>query len=132
MAHGEFFTVAKVGEIPAGGGRMFRVAGREIAVFLWEGRYYALDDCCPHAGASLHTGELCDGLVICDRHRWAFRLDDGRSPDAPTLRAPTYEARVESDEIQVRVPRAGAGSEQDEQTPLPGGHPDRGGGSSSS
>jgi nitrite reductase (NADH) small subunit len=104
MPEQKFVTVARVGEIPTGGGRLVRLAGREIALFFSEDRYYALDDCCPHAGASLHTGELAEGLVICDRHRWAFQLADGRSPDAPTLRAETYEVRVEGDEIQVRVP----------------------------
>jgi nitrite reductase (NADH) small subunit len=103
MSEQEFVTVARVGEIPAGDGRLVRVGDREIALFFSEGRYYALDDLCPHAGASLHTGELAEGLVICDRHRWAFRLADGQSPDAPTLRAQTYEVRVEGDEIQVRV-----------------------------
>jgi len=98
----EFITVARVGEIASGGGRMVRVGDREIALFLYEGHYYALDDCCPHAGAALHTGALTEGMVVCDRHQWAFRLDNGLSPDAPTLRATTYDVRVVGDEIQVR------------------------------
>ena len=31
---------------------------------------------------------------------------DGTSPDAPTLRAGTFEVRVEGDAIQVRLPRS--------------------------
>jgi len=100
----QFVTVARVGDVPAGQGRLVRAGDREIALFFVEGRYYAMDDCCPHAGAPLHTGELSEGLVVCDRHRWAFRLSDGRSPDAPTLRAESYEVRVAGDEIQVAVP----------------------------
>lgn len=107
MSDQEFVTVARVGQIPPGAGRLVRAASREIALFFSAGRYYALDDCCPHAGASLHTGDLAEGLVICDRHLWAFRLDDGRSPDSPTLRAETYEVRVEGNEIQVRVSNKG-------------------------
>jgi nitrite reductase (NADH) small subunit/3-phenylpropionate/trans-cinnamate dioxygenase ferredoxin subunit len=100
----EFVTVARVGEIPPGRGCMVRAGMREIALFLLDGRYYALDDCCPHAGASLHTGDLVDGMVVCDRYLWAFRLDDGRSPDSASLRAETYEVRLVGDEIQVRLP----------------------------
>jgi nitrite reductase (NADH) small subunit/3-phenylpropionate/trans-cinnamate dioxygenase ferredoxin subunit len=100
----QFITVARAGEIPPGRGRQVRVGDREIALFFVDGRYYALDDCCPHAGASLYTGDLADGMVICDRHLWAFRLADGQSPDAPTLRAETYEIRVVGDEIQIAVP----------------------------
>jgi len=104
MAMWEFITVARVGEVPPGEGRLVRAEGREIALFFVDGQYYAFDDCCPHAGAPLHTGELCDGTIVCARHRWAFRLDDGRSVDAPTLRAETYEIRVLGDQIQVRLP----------------------------
>jgi nitrite reductase/ring-hydroxylating ferredoxin subunit len=43
-------------------------------------------------------------MVVCNRHMWAFRLADGTSPDVPTLRAVTFEVRVEGDEIRVRLP----------------------------
>lgn len=100
----EFTTVAKVSDIPEGKGRSFRVGDREVAVFLVEGVYYALDDYCPHMGASLGASDLRQDMVICNRHMWAFRLKDGTSPDVPTLRAETFEVRVVGDEIQVHVP----------------------------
>ncbi|HUT94498.1 MAG TPA: Rieske 2Fe-2S domain-containing protein [Thermoguttaceae bacterium] len=103
----DFVTVAKVGEIPEGKGRRFTVGAREIAVFHIGGRYYALDDRCPHMGASLAVGEVREDRVICVRHMWAFRLADGACPDAPALKAETYEVRVENDEIRVRVPASG-------------------------
>ncbi len=104
----EFITVARVGQIPEGRGRSFTVGNRELAVFLSGGRYYALDDYCPHMGASLGSGDLHEGKVICDRHMWAFQLSDGSCPDAPGLKAETFEIRVEGDEIQVRLPDKGA------------------------
>lgn len=100
----EFVDVARVGEIAEGCGKLFAVGGREIAVFCVEGRHYALDDCCPHMGASLSLGDVRDGTVICDRHLWAFRLTDGTCPDVPTLKAQAFEVRVEGDRIQVRIP----------------------------
>jgi len=102
----DFVTVAKVGEIPEGKGRRFTVGRREIAVFHVGGRYYALDDRCPHMGASLAVGEVRDDRVICLRHLWAFRLADGSSPDVPPLEAETFEVRVRGEDIQVRVPEA--------------------------
>jgi nitrite reductase/ring-hydroxylating ferredoxin subunit len=99
----EFITVARVGEIPEGRGRTFRAGDREVAVFHVAGRYYALDDFCPHMGASLGTGDVHEDMVVCDRHLWAFKLADGSCPDAPALRATTFEVRVVGDEIQVRV-----------------------------
>jgi nitrite reductase (NADH) small subunit/3-phenylpropionate/trans-cinnamate dioxygenase ferredoxin subunit len=100
----EFVCVARVGDIPEGQGRTFRLSDREVAVFLHAGRYYALDDYCPHMGASLGSSDLRGDLVICNRHMWAFRLTDGTSPDVPSLRAETFEVRVVGDEVQVRLP----------------------------
>ncbi len=108
----DFVTVARVGEIPEGKGRAFAVGDREVAVFLLNGRYYALNDLCPHMGASLGTGDIWDGMVICNRHMWAFRLADGFCPDAPALKAETFEVRVEGDEIQVRLPGPGGPPQQ--------------------
>ena len=101
----EFVTVARVGEIPQGKGRRFTLGDREIALFHVEGRYYALDDRCPHMGASLAVGAVQEETVVCLRHLWAFRLSDGSCLDAPALKAETFEVRVEGDEIRVGLPR---------------------------
>jgi len=100
----DFIPVARVGDVPEGRGRTFRLGDREVALFLLDGKYYALDDACPHMGASLGASDLRGDMVVCNRHMWAFRLADGTSPDAPTLRATVYEARVVGEEIQVRLP----------------------------
>ena len=100
----EFVTVAKVDDVPEGRGFLCRAGDWEIALFLVDGQYYALDDCCPHMGAPLSLGDVRDGAVICDRHLWAFRLADGVCTDVPTLKARTFEVRVVEDAIQVRLP----------------------------
>ena len=100
----EFTTVARLGDIPEGQGRTFTVGDRRVAVFHAGGKYYALDDRCPHMGASLGLGEVRDGTVVCDRHLWAYRLSDGVCLEAPKLRAETFEVRIDGDQIQVRVP----------------------------
>jgi len=99
----EFVTVAKVGEIPEGRGKTFTVGEREIALFHLGGRYYALDDYCPHMGASLGSSEIYRDSVVCNRHMWAFRLIDGGCLDVPSLKAETFEVRLQGDEIQVRI-----------------------------
>lgn len=100
----KFITVARVGEVPEGQGRTFRAGHREVALFCWKGKYYALDDYCPHMGASLGSSDLHGQYVLCNRHMWAFSLLDGSCPDVPTLRAETFEVRVVGDEIQVALP----------------------------
>ena len=48
----EFVTVARVGAIAEGQGGTFQVGERLVAVFNRGGEYFAIDDLCPHMGAS--------------------------------------------------------------------------------
>ena len=98
----EFETVAKVGEIAEGTGSTFEVGDRLVAVFLIDGQYKAIDDVCPHMGASLGSGRVKDGEVTCPWHAWRFRLSDGTWCNSPRLKVDTFEVRVVGDEIQVR------------------------------
>lgn len=99
-----FTPVAKVGTIPAGEGHTFEVSGRLVAVFFDGAAYAAIDDLCPHMGASLGTGPLVDGTVTCPWHAWRFRLRDGAWCDNPKLKVDVFETRVVGDTIEVRVP----------------------------
>jgi nitrite reductase (NADH) small subunit/3-phenylpropionate/trans-cinnamate dioxygenase ferredoxin subunit len=96
-------TVARVGEIAEGRGIPVEVGDRVIAVFLDEGVYYAIDDMCPHKGAPLCDGIVCDKSVTCTWHGWRFSFTDGRWIDNPRIRVATYPVRVVGDEIQVAV-----------------------------
>jgi nitrite reductase (NADH) small subunit/3-phenylpropionate/trans-cinnamate dioxygenase ferredoxin subunit len=99
----EFITVAKVGAIPEGEGASFQVGKRLVAVFHRGGQYQAIDDLCPHMGASLGAGHLDDeGLVTCPWHAWRFNTCTGQWADNPRLSIDTFEVRVVGDEIQVR------------------------------
>jgi len=99
----EFTTVAKVGAIPEGEGASFQVGNRLVAVFNYQGSYMAIDDLCPHMGASLGSGYLDEeGTVTCPWHAWRFRVCDGKWADNPRLAVDTFEVRVQGDEIQVR------------------------------
>lgn len=99
----DFVTVAKVGAIPEGEGATFTVDDRLVAVFNDQGRYFAIDDLCPHMGASLSAGCVHDGIVVCPWHAWRFRISDGTWCDNPRLKIPCFEVRVQGDEIQVRT-----------------------------
>jgi nitrite reductase/ring-hydroxylating ferredoxin subunit len=102
----DFETVANEGEIPPGEGRAFRVNGRMVAVFLLEDGYHAIADACPHMGASLASGYVEDGGVICPWHAWRFCIRDGTWLDSPKskVRADCFEVRVVDGAIQVLVP----------------------------
>jgi nitrite reductase (NADH) small subunit/3-phenylpropionate/trans-cinnamate dioxygenase ferredoxin subunit len=104
----EFHTVAKLGSIPVGEGRSFLVAGRMIAVFHQVGQYFAINDLCPHMGASLAEGYVEGTSVTCPWHAWRFDIANGLWLDNPKSKVCTdsYPVRVVGDEIQVQLPSA--------------------------
>jgi nitrite reductase (NADH) small subunit/3-phenylpropionate/trans-cinnamate dioxygenase ferredoxin subunit len=101
----DFTTVARVGDIPEGQGIAYAVNGRMVAVFnCGSGEYRAIDDFCPHMGASLAGGHLQQNVVTCPWHAWHFDVRDGTWCDNPRIKIDSFELRVEGDEIQVKVP----------------------------
>ena len=102
----EFQTVAKIGDIPEGEGRAYPVDGRMVAIFLTNGEYTAINDTCPHMGASLATGYIDSGAVTCPWHAWRFCVKEGTWLDNPTGKVKTdcYDIRTEGNDIQVNVP----------------------------
>ena len=102
----DFQTVAHVGDIPAGEGRAFCVNGKMVAVFFADGEYSAINDLCPHMGASLAAGYVENGGVTCPWHAWRFGIKDGMWLDNPKskTRTESFAVRVVGHEIQVLVP----------------------------
>lgn len=103
----EWRTVCRVGELADGEGKTVTLGGRLIAVFHTRGTYQAIDDTCPHMGASLSGGYIEDGIVTCPWHAWRFRLCDGVWADNPRIKIGSYAVRVEGDVVQVRVESSG-------------------------
>ncbi len=99
----EFHTVGRVSDLKDGEGMTVTVGTKLIAVFLDKGRYFAIDDTCPHMGASLSGGFLENGIVTCPWHAWRFRITDGAWADNPRIKIGCYPVRVEGEEIQVEV-----------------------------
>ncbi len=99
----EFTTVCRVGDLAEGQGRAVAVGNKIIAVFADNGRYFAIDDVCPHMGASLSDGYVEKGTVTCPWHAWRFRLADGAWADSPRIKIGSYPVRVINDEIQVAL-----------------------------
>jgi NAD(P)H-dependent nitrite reductase small subunit len=99
-----FVTVAKTNELAQDQGKLVKINHKRIALFNVGGRYYAIDDMCPHRGGPLSQGELEGTTVVCPWHDASFDLATGevtRSPAATGVT--TYAVRVEGDDIAVAV-----------------------------
>lgn len=103
----DYVTAARVGDVAPGTGKAVVVGEREIALFNVEGRYYALDNTCPHQGGPLAEGWLDGAVVTCPWHAWTFKLSDGKMTLGDFARVDTFDVRVEGDDIRVsRTPQA--------------------------
>lgn len=98
-----FQTVCQVGDLAEGESKTVLVGQKPIAVFLNGGQFFAIEDVCPHMGASLAGGQVSQGIVTCPWHAWRFRLHDGAWADNPRLKIGSFPVRVEGDEVQVQV-----------------------------
>lgn len=85
-------------------GKYVEVEKHSIAVFKFvDNTVKIINDVCPHAGGSLASGYVRDGVVYCPWHGWPFSVTDGKCPDNPGICVPTYESRVVEGRVQVKV-----------------------------
>ena len=110
----ERHVVARVGDVPEGEHKIFKVAEREIGVFNVRGEYFALRNRCPHLGGPLCEGEVLglvyssgpgdvrfDGskkLITCPWHGWEFDVKTGQSYFNPRLKARRYTVETSAEE----------------------------------
>lgn len=99
-----FVSVAKQTDIADGAAIKADIDGLQIAVFHVDGQFYATDEICSHAYASLAEGYVVDGAVECPLHGACFSLKTGEALSAPaTDPIATYPVRIENGEILVGI-----------------------------
>ena len=111
-----FVKVGRDESFREGHGVAVRVGGKRVAIFRLDGRLRAIQDDCPHMGASLADGRLTGNRVVCHWHGWAFDLDSGQGDrrSKEWLCARVYEVRVAEGEVWVRLPDAPPPPEENE------------------
>jgi len=105
----EFRTVCKANAVKEGEGKTVVVDGKLVALFRLGDEHHAIDDVCPHMGASLSGGHLEGDIVTCPWHAWRFRVTDGTWADNPRIKIGCYPVRVEGDDVQIQVPEKPTG-----------------------
>ena len=100
--------LAKAAEIPDGARKLIQVNGISVALFHHEGRFYALNNACPHRQGPLIRGVLeswGEGPVCavrCPMHGWKFDLATGDSHGRPE-NATVYPLIRRNDELYIEL-----------------------------
>lgn len=73
-----------------------------IVLIRQAGTVSALAGACPHAGAPLEKGAVCEGRLICPWHKAAFSIADGALLEPPALASLTrYAVRIKAGTVIV-------------------------------
>ena len=112
-AEGSVMRVCSQSDVPPGSVKAFAVGDRTLAVYNLDGAFYATDDECTHAAASLADGMLEGDVIECCMHLGAFHVPTGNAV-APPCEAPlrTYKVVLEGDGVLVDLGRNAAGEAQ--------------------
>lgn len=97
--------VGKMSDIPAGKMQKVTADGKDILVVNVDGSYYAMDDTCSHAGASLSEGKLEGSIVTCDWHgsKWDCKTGKLHAFPAKIRDLNSYKVVVESGNVYLEL-----------------------------
>lgn len=93
----------KKSELAAGQVRKAQVGECPLAVYNVDGTFYATQDGCTHATASLSEGEIVDGdLIACPVHDGTFHIPSGQPMGFPCeVALRTYKVVTDGDDVLV-------------------------------
>jgi 3-phenylpropionate/trans-cinnamate dioxygenase ferredoxin component len=97
--------VGKAADIPMGKMQKIIADGKEILVINIEGHFYAMDDTCTHAGASLSEGALEGAVLTCGWHGAKFDCKTGKLHACPAKIKDlnSYKVIVESENVFLEL-----------------------------
>jgi NADPH-dependent 2,4-dienoyl-CoA reductase/sulfur reductase-like enzyme/nitrite reductase/ring-hydroxylating ferredoxin subunit len=94
--------VALLSDLADNGMKRVEVNGTPILLIRRGDAVHAYSADCPHAGAPLEQGALCNGRLICPWHKGTFDIATGALIEPPALLPLTrYPVRVEQEDVLV-------------------------------
>ena len=83
---------------------LFELKGEKICITRTEKGFYAVQDKCPHNGASLSKG-FCskNNEIVCPLHRYSFDLESGKATSGGAYTLNTYPINVKNDGVYIGI-----------------------------
>lgn len=108
MTGERLIKVAQVADVPPGTAIVVRAEGRALALFNVDGRFYALDNACPHRGGPLGEGDIAGTVVTCPWHAWSWDVTSGANVNNPAVRVTCHVVTVNDGSVLVSVGTGGS------------------------
>ncbi|WP_159914633.1 Rieske 2Fe-2S domain-containing protein [Pantoea sp. 18069] len=107
MADVQWIAAGRADALAPGARKLvFVPGGVSIVVYHHQGRFFALENSCPHAGAAL-SASACEGhLISCPAHGLRFDVRNGQCTASAALRIPTYGVVMEDGQLWLSPPPA--------------------------
>ena len=91
-------------KLKKGQNKQFIINNKKIAVFNYNGIFYALDDLCVHQDGSLASGKIQNGIVECPLHFWHYDIKSGKLLDyLDNIKITRYAIENRSDGVYVDI-----------------------------
>jgi nitrite reductase/ring-hydroxylating ferredoxin subunit len=107
----EFIRAASTTDIPQGTMKKISVNGKWVLLANVDGKFYALNNACPHLGGSLADGKLNGDVVTCPRHGSKYNVKTGETVGEARIafiktmphNAECYEVKISNTDVLVRM-----------------------------
>ncbi len=104
MTDPDFVTVGRVDDLAPGEMTYVDVRNTAVCLINLDGTYYAVNDTCTHAEASLSDGTVEGDTLECPLHGGCFEIRTGRPAAMPVVTPiETYRVRVVDGAVQVAL-----------------------------
>ncbi|HEV2528061.1 MAG TPA: non-heme iron oxygenase ferredoxin subunit [Thermomicrobiales bacterium] len=104
MSEPAFHAVAKTSDLAPGEMTYVDVAGTPVCLINLDGEFFAINDTCTHADASLSDGSIDGDILECPLHGGCFDIRTGAAAAMPVVTpVEAYQVRVTGDAVEVAL-----------------------------
>ena len=101
---GAWVKAATTAQVVSGKAFLVTVGTQSIALFNFNGKYYAIDNVCSHANGPLCQGSITENVVTCPWHSSQFDITTGAVLEGPARRPQrSYPVKVEGNSLLVQL-----------------------------
>ena len=103
ISEGKIVGRVKLEDVKSKGTLRLEYPPFDVLIAWVDGKVFAIEDACNHAGASLAEGWLEEKCVVCPMHGYVFDLANGKllRPKGLCADQRTYRATIEGDDVVI-------------------------------